>query len=416
MALLPLTMMTLSDDPAPSKVDWSAAQQEAIEFLIDAQENVTTTEGGTEISTGEWPYEGVYRERGQIPPGYRVGGTAIVMRSILETQSGQLSKLKKSPPLIPALERGLRFLLKESVQLPRMGVGFNGRYDVRDWGHIEALETLLRMQQLDRIPTDLETPVKDLITTLIKTLEENEIKGGGWNYSRSRRGASPASPFMTAPAVLALFRARELGYDIDTGIIERALDTIENARLESGAVQYSTNPKRATGEGFEALEGACARMAVSELALSLGGRSSLDRVRFSVKSFFDHWKWLERRRAQTGTHNPPFYIAPYYFFYGHLHVARAIELLPKEEQEKARQQLLKLLWQVRDPEGTWNDRVFPRSACYGTAMTLLALKSPATPLPAEFKPVEIKKPLPKPKEENKKAENEKAEKSEPVSL
>ena len=79
MALLPLTLMTLSDDPAPSKVDWSTAQQEAIKFLIDAQENVTVTEGGTEISTGEWPYEGVYRERGQIPPGYRVGGTAIVM-------------------------------------------------------------------------------------------------------------------------------------------------------------------------------------------------------------------------------------------------------------------------------------------------------------------------------------------------
>jgi hypothetical protein len=28
---------------------------------------------------------------------------------------------------------------------------------------------------------------------------------------------------------------------------------------------------------------------------------------------------------------------------------------------------------VRDADGTWNDRVFPRSASFGTAMSVLAL-------------------------------------------
>ena len=32
---------------------------------------------------------------------------------------------------------------------------------------------------------------------------------------------------------------------------------------------------------------------------------------------------------------------------------------------------------VRDEDGTWNDRVFPRSAAYGTAVTVLAFTEPA---------------------------------------
>ena len=32
---------------------------------------------------GQWPYEGVYRVGGQIPVGYRVGGTAIVAGTLL---------------------------------------------------------------------------------------------------------------------------------------------------------------------------------------------------------------------------------------------------------------------------------------------------------------------------------------------
>ena len=131
-------------------------------------------------------------------------------------------------------------------------------------------------------------------------------------------------------------------------------------------------------------------MAVSELALYHAGMNDLDQVRFAVKAFFDHWKWLERRRAQTGTHNPPYYIAPYYFFYAHLHTARAIRVLPEAEQKMARIRLLELMWQVRDKEGTWNDRVFPRSAAYGTAMTLMALNSPKIPLPAKVTEEELK--------------------------
>jgi len=48
------------------------------------------------------------------------------------------------------------------------------------------------------------------------------------------------------------------------------------------------------------------------------------------------------------------------------------------------------LWQVRGESGSWNDRVFPRSSSYGTAMTILAFRAPESPLPKVVKPKILK--------------------------
>jgi hypothetical protein len=393
-SMMILILISTLEAPSPMALpegepDWSQAIEASLSTLVSNQESMdpAKSKGKKQVELREWPYEGVYREGGQIPPGYRVGGTAIVMRSLIEVPG-----LKKDSQRAHSVMRGLSFLLQESTRAPRMGSGFSGGYDVRDWGHIESLETILRMQELEVVPGKLKKPSHELVEKLIATLIENEIPGGGWNYSRRRRAgaSSPASPFMTAPAVMALMRARDRGYKFDLTVIDRALDTLEAARLESGAFQYSTNPARVTGEGFEAVQGACARMAVSETALWLAGRADAKRVRSAVDAFLEHWEWLEKRRAQTGTHNPPYYIAPYYFFYAHTHAARALQALPEEDREPLRQRILARLWQVRGESGSWNDRVFPRSSSYGTAMTILAFRAPESPLPKVVKPKILK--------------------------
>jgi hypothetical protein len=39
---------------------------------------------------------------------------------------------------------------------------------------------------------------------------------------------------------------------------------------------------------------------------------------------------------------------------------------------------------VRDADGTWDDRVFPRSRSFGTAMALMSLHRPALAAPAAW--------------------------------
>jgi hypothetical protein len=100
-----------------------------------------------------------------------------------------------------------------------------------------------------------------------------------------------------------------------------------------------------------------------------------------VAAFHTHWDELDKRRQKTGTHVPPYMVAPYYFYYGHRYCAQAIQMLPESERAAERAKLLQLVMKVRNQDGTWNDRVFERSRNYGTAMVMLILLNDGTPLP-----------------------------------
>src|SRR5262249_16762911 len=67
---VPLSGEEISEPKIPSRPE---LLQAAVGQLIKIQED-----------GGLWPYEGVHRVRGQIPIGYRVGGTAIVADTLLQ--------------------------------------------------------------------------------------------------------------------------------------------------------------------------------------------------------------------------------------------------------------------------------------------------------------------------------------------
>lgn len=349
------------------------AVERCVEILLSMQESL----GAEKDEKLEWPYEGVYRERGQIPPGYRVGGTSISAWALLEAPGW-----KKKSERAKAVERGTVFVL-DLLETKPMSSGFSGGYDVRGWGHAYALNLLLRLRELKRVPTKLKKRVNGAISGLVDTLEETALEdNGGWNYSR--RGKGRASTFMTAPTLQFLFYAKEQGEKVDSKIIERALSALEESRLDSGAFQYGWNPDRRTGEGFEAVEGSTGRSPVCEVTLLLAGRGSVDAIRGSLDAFFEHWEWLEKRRRQNGTHVAPYMIAPYYFFFAHYYAAQAIEYLPEEERPEYRAKFYAVLEEVREASGGFNDRVFERSENFGTAMSMLGLLAPETRSPATW--------------------------------
>ncbi len=358
--------------PETSAADAASTSEAALvargmELLLERQESLT--DAGEEA---EWPYEGVYREAGQIPIGYRIGGTAIAAWALLETPGYAGSEAAAA-----AVERGLRFVL-DGLAEEAMASGFRGRYDVRGWGHTYALTLLLRMRALERVPAELEERVGERVSWLVQALAETEIpESGGWNYSRRKgfEGSRSASPFMTAPTVLALWEAQRQGIAVDADVVERALAALESCRIEGGALAYASGSERST------LPGSIARLPVTEVVLGLAGRSSEKELLDSVRFFFEHWNELEKRRAKTGTHVAPHGVAPYYFFYGHYYASVAIEMLPTNVRAEWRARYLETLLSVRGESGGWNDRVFPRSEAFGTAMAMLSILEPGRPRP-----------------------------------
>ena len=329
--------------------------QKAVTQLVALQEE-----------SGAWPYEGVYRVNREIPVAYRVGGTSLVAGALLHAAP-------KDEKAAKAVERGLAYVLK-TLDDPLLEVSTEDVYDVRIWGHATALEFLCHAKTAGLRAKDVDAWIPKLVTCIVR----EELLHGGWNYAGRNQPAS----FVTAPVAQSLLFARGRGFEVPRDVLDRARRVLENARTDAGAFLYSGGFKE--GESrytSDQLAGSSARSAACESTLRLLGGGSVDAVRGALTAFHRHWDELEKRRKKTGTHEGPYRIAPYYFYYGHRYAAQAIQLLPEASRAAERERLLQVILKTRDSDGTWNDRVFDRSRAFGTAMVVLALIGDAAPLP-----------------------------------
>ena len=322
---------------------------------------------GAEVAA-EWPYEGVYRVGGKIPYGYRVGGTSIAGMALLTAPGFADDAARKD-----AIARAVDFVAKSKDE-PLLSPVYGGNYDVRGWAHCYGLRFLLAARKAGAVADAQKPAVDAAIAFYLDALKKTEIpKVGGWQYARGPGidNPCPTSPFMTAPCLVALVEAKEAGLEVGDELIARTVKALEITRGESGYVAYSAT--RPTRDDAGQIPGAIGRMCAVEAALARVGKGDEKRLRFAVEKFLEFWPELEKRRKKQGTHVPPYGVAPYYFFYAFNHAAQAIEFLPEAERPPLREKFRELLFKVRDADGTWNDRVFPRSAAFGTAMSVLAL-------------------------------------------
>jgi hypothetical protein len=364
------------DRPVIGEATIAEAMKRGVEIILSLQEG----EG-----PAEWPYEGVYRVGGEIPIGYRVGGTAIAALALLDAPGYREDEARQA-----AVKRAAAFVAA-GADHPLMSIEVKSTYDVRGWGYTYGLALLLRLRTDQLVPVGLEDAIERAADFYCQAIQKSEIvTNGGWNYARRSGFDQPAapSPFMTGPTLHVLFEAKAQGLDVEAGVIERALQALEDARTTSGAFAYSGSASRER----DLTPGAVGRMVCAEATLLLAGRSSVANVRGAIDAFIVHWDELEKRRAQHGTHAPPYGVAPYYFYFAHYYAARAVELLPERERPAYRRRLNELLFNTRRQDGSWNDRVFPRSANYGTAMAILSLAAPASHPQPTWRPVDPTSP------------------------
>lgn len=341
----------LEEDELPT---WQARERKRLASL----------RGEVEGEGEEWPYEGVYRVGNVIPAGYRVGGTAIVCEALVLAPG-----FEEDAPRREAVQRSLAFLARMLEEDSTLAPGPKTGYDVRGWGHAYALGFFLTVLEKGLATGTLRQRIEVLLPHLVHCLDVNETRQGGWNYANDR-----LSPFQTAATLLVLYRARAAGLNVPEAMVERALDALERGRNDNGAYAYS-------GRGRQEPAASAARSSAAELALFHAGRSDPGRLASAVEAFLVNYPELLKRKSQQGTHAGPYAIAPYYFFFGHTYAAWAIERLPAAEREAYRQRLRRRLWETREEDGGWNDRIFPRTQGYSTAMVVLALQAKDVTIP-----------------------------------
>jgi hypothetical protein len=368
MLITTLAALAILASPAASAVSTTVpTDAEAISLGVAKITAMQEKGPGAEIAA-EWPYEGVYRVGGKIPYGYRVGGTSIAGLALLTAPGFADDAARKD-----AISRAIEFVAKSKDE-PLLSPVYGGNYDVRGWAHCYGLRFLLAAKKANAVADAQKALVDEGVAFYLDALKKTEIpRVGGWQYARGPglENPSPTSPFMTAPCLMALLEAKEAGLEVSDELIARTVTALEITRGESGYVAY--NATRQTRDDVGQIPGAIGRMCAVESALARAGKGDEKRLRFAVDRFFEFWPELEKRRKKTGTHVAPYGVAPYYFFYAFTHAAQAIEFLPEADRPALRTKFRELLFKVRDEDGTWNDRVFPRSASFGTAMSVLAL-------------------------------------------
>ncbi|MBI4563878.1 MAG: hypothetical protein HY716_04195 [Planctomycetes bacterium] len=340
----------------------------AVRELLEMQED-----------TGRWSYEAYYRDIGEpegLPYGFQVGGTSIVATALLFAAPDDKD-------VLAAVRRGLAFVLR-ALAHEKMAPRRRESYDVRIWGHCFALEFLCRLRAR-RMAAERAADVDHWIPRLVKTIADEEIPGGGWNYASLR---TPAS-FVTAPMVQALLLARSQGEHVSGALLERARNVLAGARMKDGAFRYAEATRGRDApvkQGPSSLPGSASRSVVCEATLRLLGESSPDALQLALENFHRHWSDMEMLRGKPGTHQPPHAIASYYFYFSHRYAAQLIELLPRDQRARERERLAEMILMTRGGDGTWNDRIFTRSRNVGTAFALLALLAERVPPPPTWRP------------------------------
>ena len=337
---------TASQEKLASIDDPRKLIQAAAKRLVEVQED-----------DAAWPYEGVYRVRREIPVGYRIGGSAIVCSALLSAD------LKEDREKADAAIRKSVDLILAELEDPLMKPTKRSRYDVRIWGHIFALDLFCRIKASKNYD-DVKEKTNPWIQKLVDAVLFQEVEGGGWNYASRRSHAA----FVSATAIQSLLLARDQGIEVPQEVLQRSIKVLKDSRSDNGGFQYSGKGSRKT-----LMPGSIARSALCETTLIMLGDGDTKALQNAIDKFHEHWDELEKRRKKTGTHEAPYGVAPYYFYFGHRYAAQAIQFLDKEQQASERERFGLVLLKTKDEDNTWNDRVFDRSKAYGTAMAVLAL-------------------------------------------
>ncbi|HEV8112422.1 MAG TPA: hypothetical protein VGR31_06570 [Planctomycetota bacterium] len=345
--------------PRPSDTEVRAAEKKALVFLLAHQEADGAFGSARNASFNDlW-------ENPETHKAWTVGTTGLAVMALLG----------EGPGAEPALRRGVDALVAK-CDLKRVS-----EWDMDDvWGYIYGLQALARVLEDPRFAgAGTRAAIERAARTYADKLAR--CRAGGWSYYANANAAwrpEWSTSFTTAVAVLALVEAKRAGIEVADGLLEPGLRAIERCRLPTGAFTYNVEAIPGPGrmEGIDNVKGAIGRIQVCNLALLRGGREvGVDRRVAGLEQFFESHRFLEIGRRRPIPHEAYYQVAGYFYYFGHYYAAEVIASLPREKREPYASQLLRIVIDTQEADGSMTDYVmhdYPRP--YGTAYGLLVMQ------------------------------------------
>jgi imidazolonepropionase-like amidohydrolase len=301
---------------------------------------------------------------------FRNAVTALCLMALIEAGGD-------SKEVIQAIERGETWLMENLPELRRATA--DALYNI--WGHAYGIQALVRMYH--RLPMDeaRRRKIDELIRGQLGFLARYESVDGGWGYYDfrvgSQRPATDATSFITATGLIAMHEAKDIGIVPSQRLIQKPIASLERQRKPDFSYLYGEYMKWSPMNPINRPGGSLGRSQACNLALRLWGDKRItDTV---LKTWLDRLfarnLWLDMGRKRPIPHESHFYVAGYFFYYGHYYASLCIEQLPAEDRPFYQDHLARVMLPLQEKDGSWWDYpLYNYHQQYGTAFALMTLK------------------------------------------
>ena len=351
--------------PAPKPGEIESAIDRGVAFLVRRQNR-----DGSWGSAHQTKGLDVYAPVPGAHQAFRAGVTSLCIAALIETglEKGEVAA---------ALDRGETWLLENLPKLRRATP--DAIYN--NWGHaygIHALSDMLRRRPEDKARSER---IRAVLRQQIEMLGRYECVDGGWCYydfkCHTQQPSGDSISFVTATTLISLDEARRAGIEIPERLVRRAMESIRRQRKPDFSYCYGEYLKYVPMHPINRPGGSLGRSQVCNLAMRLWGDTTVtdEVVRVWLDRLFARNMWLDIGRKRPIPHESWFYVAGYFFYFGHYYAARCIDQLPASQRPELQDHLAQVLLHLQEKDGSWWDfPLYDYHQQYGTAFALMSLK------------------------------------------
>ena len=312
------------------------------------------------------------------PPGahdaFRTGVTSLVLMAIVEAEPTLTNEQR--PAAVAAIECGEAWLVERLPRLRRASP--DALYNI--WGHAYSIQALVKLHDRAAADPDRQATLKDLAATQVDLLRRYSFVNGGWSYYDMLAGAQHPSDaafsFCTATALIALHDAQTLDIEFPDVLAQKAIRSIRRQQKPDFSYAYGEHLRMDPMHPVNRPAGSLGRSQVCNLALRLYGEQRItdDVLETWLDRLFAREGWLSLGRKRPVPHDSHFYVAGYFYYYGHWYAAQCIDQLPAARRPHFQDFLAHILLPHQEKDGSWWDYpLYNYHQQYGTAMAVMSL-------------------------------------------
>jgi hypothetical protein len=313
------------------------------------------------------------------PPGahdaFRTAVTSLVVWALIDATDHLPRELQVEAN--KAIDGGEKSLAERLITLRRATP--DALYNI--WAHAYSIQALARLHRQAKGDVARQERLRNLAAGQVDMLRRYSFINGGWSYydfvARTQQPAGSPMSFTTATVLIALRDAREmLEIEFPEKLIDKAIASLKRQQKPDFSYAYGEYLRLVPMHPINRPGGSLGRSQVCNLALRLYGDERVtDEVLATwLNRLIARNGWLGLARKRPIPHDSDFYVAGYFYYYGHFYAAMCIDELPNDRRPFFQEQLANIILSLQEQDGSWWDfPLYNYHKQYGTAMAIMTL-------------------------------------------